>query len=199
MFTGIITAIGTVMSVERKRDWRVWIGAPWSCEKISLGASICCSGVCLTVTERTPDSFAVDVSEETLSRTTLHRWQQGTAINLERSLKMGDEMGGHIVSGHVDGVAVVEKMTVISGSHKLDISVPISLTEFIAEKGSIALDGVSLTVNSVDENILSVNIIEHTWRNTNLGSYVESSSLNLEVDMLARYISRQIQVAERSR
>ena len=118
MFTGIISAIGTVISVERKGDWRVWIGAPWVCDEIDLGASICCSGVCLTVTERAPEGFAVDVSEETLSRTTLHLWQEGAPINLERSLKMGDEMGGHIVSGHVDGVAVIEKITAVSNSHK---------------------------------------------------------------------------------
>ena len=199
MFTGIITAIGTVISVERKGDWRFWIGAPWACDKIALGASICCSGVCLTVTERASDSFAVDVSEETLSRTTLHIWQEGVSINLERSLKMGDEMGGHIVSGHVDGVAVIEKITAIADSHKLDISVPPHLSRFIAEKGSVALDGVSLTVNSVEENSFSVNIIEHTWRNTNLGSCVEGSCLNLEIDMLARYVSRLMQSAERSR
>jgi len=199
MFTGIITAIGTVTSIERKGDWRVWIGAPWACDEIDLGASICCSGVCLTVTERLPDSFAVDLSEETLSRTTLNLWQEGTAINLERALKMGDEMGGHIVSGHVDGVAVIEKMTAIADSHKLDVSVPLSLAGFIAEKGSVALEGVSLTVNSVDENSFSVNIIEHTWQNTNLGSCVEQSALNLEIDMLARYVSRLMQVAERNR
>ena len=199
MFTGIITAIGTVLSVERKGDWRVWIGAPWSCDKISLGSSICCSGVCLTVTECEADSFAVDVSEETLSRTTLHNWQKGTIINLERSLKMGDEMGGHIVSGHVDGVAVIEKMKAISDSYKIDISVPPRLAPFIAEKGSVALDGVSLTVNSVNENTFSVNIIEHTWQNTNLGNCVESSCLNLEIDMLARYVSRLMQITERSR
>ena len=112
---------------------------------------------------------------------------------------MGDEMGGHIVSGHIDGVAIIEKITPIADSHKLDISVPLPLAEFIAEKGSVALDGVSLTVNSVEENSFSVNIIEHTWQNTNLGSCVENSPLNLEIDMLARYVSRQIQFAERSR
>ena len=123
----------------------------------------------------------------------------GCSDNLERSLRMGDEMGGHIVSGHVDGVAVIEKMTAIADSHKLDISVPPHLAGFIAEKGSVALDGVSLTVNSVDKNSFSVNIIEHTWRNTNLSGFVESSFLNLEIDMLARYVSRLMQVAERSR
>jgi riboflavin synthase len=196
MFTGIVTAIGKVMSVERKGDWRVIIAAPWACDEINLGASICCSGVCLTVIDRSSDNFTVDVSEETLARTTLHAWQRGTSVNLERSLKMGDEMGGHIVSGHVDGVAVIEKITAISDSHCLDISAPPLLSGFVAEKGSVALDGVSLTINSVNANMFGVNIIEHTWRNTNLGDCVQGSCLNLEIDMLARYVSRLMQVAE---
>lgn len=196
MFTGIVTAIGKVMSVERKGDWRVIIAAPWACDEINLGASICCSGVCLTVIDRSSDNFTVDVSEETLARTTLHAWQRGTSVNLERSLKMGDEMGGHIVSGHVDGVAVIEKITAISDSHRLDISAPPFLSGFVAEKGSVALDGVSLTINSVDANMFGVNIIEHTWQNTNLGDCVQGSCLNLEIDMLARYVSRLMQVVE---
>ena len=141
------------MSVDRKGDWRVRIGAPWVCDKINLGASICCSGVCLTVTDRSSDSFVVDVSEETLSRTTLKTWQEGTAVNLERSLKMGDEMGGHMVSGHVDGVVVIENITAVADSHRLDIALPPLLAGFVSEKGSVALNGVSLTVNSVSENI----------------------------------------------
>lgn len=183
------------MSVERKGDWRVGIAAPWACDEIDLGASICCSGVCLTVTDRSSDSFVVDVSEETLSRTTLQTWQEGTAVNLERSLRMGDEMGGHIVSGHVDGVAVIENITAVSDSHRLEISLPPLLAGFVAEKGSIALNGVSLTVNSVSENMFCVNIIEHTWKNTNLGGSPLGSCLNLEIDMLARYVSRLMQVA----
>ena len=195
MFTGIVTAIGAVMSIERQGDWRVGIAAPWACDKIDLGASICCSGVCLTVTDRSSDAFEVDVSEETLSRTTLQTWQEGTAVNLERSLKMGDEMGGHIVSGHVDGVAVIENITAVSDSYRLEISLPPLLAGFVAEKGSIALNGVSLTVNSVSENMFCVNIIEHTWKNTNLGDSALGSCLNLEIDMLARYVSRLMQVA----
>ena len=195
MFTGIVTAIGAVMSIERNGDWRVGIAAPWACDEIDLGASICCSGVCLTVTDRSSDSFEVDVSEETLSRTTLQTWQEGTAVNLERSLRMGDEMGGHIVSGHVDGVAVIENITAVSDSHCLEISLPLHLAGFVAEKGSIALNGVSLTVNSVSENMFCVNIIEHTWKNTNLGDSALGSRLNLEIDMLARYVSRLMQVA----
>ena len=183
------------MSIERKGDWRVSIGAPWACDEIDLGASICCSGVCLTVTDRSSDSFEVDVSEETLSRTTLQAWQEGTAVNLERSLKMGDEIGGHIVSGHVDGVAVIQNVTAVSDSHRLEISLPPLLAGFVAEKGSIALNGVSLTVNSVSENMFCVNIIEHTWKNTNLGDSAPGSYLNLEIDMLARYVSRVMHVA----
>ncbi len=195
MFTGIVTAIGAVMSIERKGDWRVSIAAPWACNEIDLGASICCSGVCLTVTDRGSDSFEVDVSEETLSRTTLQTWQEGTAVNLERSLRMGDEMGGHIVSGHIDGVAVIENITVVSDSHRLKISLPPHLAGFVAEKGSIALNGVSLTVNSVSENMFCVNIIEHTWKNTNMGDSAVGSCLNLEIDMLSRYVSRLMQVS----
>ena len=199
MFTGIVTAIGAVTSVDRKGDWSVRIAAPWACDEIDLGASICCSGVCLTVTDRSSDSFVVDVSEETLSRTTLQTWQEGTAVNLERSMRMGDEMGGHMVSGHVDGVAMIEKITAVSDSHRLDISFPPLLAGFVSEKGSIALNGVSLTVNSVSENMFCVNIIEHTWKNTNLGDCVLGSRLNLEIDMLARYVSRLIQVAGEKR
>lgn len=198
MFTGIVTAIGAVMTVERKGDWRVRIAAPWACDKIDLGASICCSGVCLTVTDRSSDSFAVDVSKETLSRSTLQTWQEGTTVNLERSLKMGDEMGGHMVSGHVDGIVVIEKITAISDSHRLDISLPPNIAGFVSEKGSIALDGVSLTVNSVGENMFCVNIIEHTWKNTNFGNCAVGSRLNLEIDILARYVSRLMQVAGES-
>ena len=195
MFTGIVTAIGTVASIERKGDWRFRIAAPWACAEIDLGASICCSGVCLTVTDRSSGSFTVDVSEETLSRTTLQAWQEGASVNLERSLRMGDEMGGHMVSGHVDGVVVIKKITTISDSHRLDISLPPLLAGLVSEKGSIALNGVSLTVNSVTENMFCVNIIEHTWKNTNLGESILGSCLNLEIDMLARYVSRLMQVA----
>ena len=195
MFTGIVTAMGTVASVEHDKDWRFVINAPWACDEIDLGASICCSGVCLTVTQCDAHSFTVEVSEETLSCTTVGQWQVGTAINLERALKMGDELGGHVVSGHVDGLAVLNKVTPVAGSHKLDISVPSGLAGYIAEKGSVALDGVSLTVNTVENNHFSVNIIDHTWQNTTLGQRGEHDNLNLEIDMLARYVSRLLQVA----
>ena len=195
MFTGIVTAIGTVASVEKDKDWRFTINTPWVCDEIDLGASICCSGVCLTVTQRDANSFTVEVSEETLSCATSGHWQVGTTINLERALKMGDELGGHVVSGHVDGLAVLNKITPVAGSYKLDFSVPGSLAGYIAAKGSVALDGVSLTVNTVEDNHFSVNIIDHTWQNTTLGQCNEQDNVNLEIDMLARYVSRLMQVA----
>lgn len=196
MFTGIVTAIGRISSVEKQGDWRFVIEAPWACEEIALGASICCSGVCLTVTQRDAGRFAVEVSEETLSCTTIGSWDIGTQINLERALKMGDELGGHVVSGHVDGLAVLDKITPVADSHRLDISVPQTLAGLIAEKGSVALDGVSLTVNSVENNRFSVNIIDHTWKNTTLGQRGEQDNLNVEIDMLARYVFRLLQVSE---
>ena len=195
MFTGIVTAIGTVSSVERDGDWRFVIDAPWACDKIDVGASICCSGVCLTVTRREATNFTVEVSEETLSCTTIGTWDTGTRINLERALRMGDELGGHVVSGHVDGLAVIDKITPIADSHRLDITVPPALAGYVAEKGSVALEGVSLTVNTVIENRFSVNIIDHTWQNTTLGQCNETDNLNFEIDMLARYVSRLLQVS----
>ena len=195
MFTGIVTAMGRVSSVEKNGDWRFVITTPWDCEQIDIGASVCCSGVCLTVTHRTKDSFTAEVSEETLSRTTIANWETGTVINLERALKMGDELGGHVVSGHVDALAVIEQITPVAGSHRLDLSVPAEFAGFVAEKGSVALDGVSLTVNSVEHNKFSVNIIDHTWQHTTLGQKPEMSSVNFEIDMLARYVSRLLQVS----
>ena len=195
MFTGIVTAMGRISSVEKRGDWRFVITAPWDCDQIDIGASICCSGVCLTVTHRDKDSFTVEVSEETLSRTTIGTWETGTKINLERALKMGDELGGHVVSGHVDALAVIDRITPVAGSHRLDISVPAEFSGYVAEKGSVALDGVSLTVNTVEDNRFSVNIIDHTWQNTTLGQKQETASVNFEIDMLARYVSRLLQVS----
>ncbi|MEK9728646.1 MAG: riboflavin synthase, partial [Alphaproteobacteria bacterium] len=147
MFTGIITAIGQIEELKDTGDRWLKITTPWACDKIDLGASIACSGVCLTVVERADNWFAVEVSAESLSRTTIGGWQKGSQINLERALRLGDELGGHIVSGHVDGLASIEAITPIGDSHKLDIRVPEDVSKFIAEKGSVTLDGVSLTVN----------------------------------------------------
>ena len=192
MFTGIITAIGQIEELKDTGDRWLKITTPWACDKIDLGASIACSGVCLTVVERADNWFAVEVSAESLSRTTISGWQKGSQINLERALRLGDELGGHIVSGHVDGLASIEAITPIGDSHKLDIRVPDDVSKFIAEKGSVTLDGVSLTVNGVEGSCFAVNIIDHTWTHTTLGHATIGQQLNLEIDMLARYVSRLI-------
>jgi len=192
MFTGIITAIGQIEELKDTGDRWLKITTPWACDKIDLGASIACSGVCLTVVERADNWFAVEVSAESLSRTTIGGWQKGSQINLERALRLGDELGGHIVSGHVDGLASIEAITPIGDSHKLDIRVPEDVSKFIAEKGSVTLDGVSLTVNEVEGSCFGVNIIDHTWTHTTLGHATIGQQLNLEIDMLARYVSRLI-------
>ena len=192
MFTGIITAIGQIEELKDAGDRWLKVTTPWACDKIDLGASIACSGVCLTVVERADNWFAVEVSAESLSRTTIGGWQKGSQINLERALRLGDELGGHIVSGHVDGLASIEAITPIGDSHKLDIRVPDDVSKFIAEKGSVTLDGVSLTVNEVEGSCFAVNIIDHTWTHTTLGHATIGQQLNLEIDMLARYVSRLI-------
>lgn len=192
MFTGIISAIGRIDDIQKPSDWRLKITTPWDCAKIDLGASIACSGVCLTVIERDADWFAVEVSAESLSRTTIGTWQAGTQINLERALRLGDELGGHIVSGHVDGLAIIDQITRSGDSHELKISVPDALSKFIAEKGSVSLDGISLTVNAIEGSRFGVNIIDHTWGHTTLGHATIGQHLNLEIDMLARYVSRLI-------
>ena len=192
MFTGIISAIGRIDDIQKPGDWRLKITTPWDCAKIDLGASIACSGVCLTVVERDADWFAVEVSAESLSRTTIGTWQAGTQINLERALRLGDELGGHIVSGHVDGLAIIDQITQSGASHELEISMPEALSKFIAEKGSVSLDGISLTVNAIEGSRFGVNIIDHTWGHTTLGHATIGQHLNLEIDMLARYVSRLI-------
>ena len=192
MFTGIISAIGRIDDIQKPGDWRLRITTPWDCAKIDLGGSIACSGVCLTVIERDADWFAVEVSAESLSRTTIGTWQAGTQINLERALRLGDELGGHIVSGHVDGLAIIDQITRSGDSHELKISVPDALSKFIAEKGSVSLDGISLTVNAIEGSRFGVNIIDHTWGHTTLGHATIGQHLNLEIDMLARYVSRLI-------
>lgn len=194
MFTGIITALGTVRAIEPigdGKDMRLVITAPWPDTKdIALGASIACSGCCLTAVELGQDWFAVDASAETLSRTTMGRWTIGSHVNLERSLKVGDELGGHIVSGHVDGVGQAVSATPENGSTRWVFRVPPDLSRFIAEKGSIAIDGVSLTVNAVQGDTFGVNIIPHTASVTGFGTLQPGDAVNLEIDMLARYVAR---------
>ncbi len=191
MFTGIITDIGRVRSVaQTARDRRYEIETTWDTASIDLGASISHSGVCLTVVEKGQGWFAVEVSGETLDKTTLGDWQAGMRINLERATRAGDELGGHIVSGHVDGLGRVVEITPEGGSHRLTIEAPEPLHRFIAAKGSITVDGVSLTVNSVDGRSFGLNIIPHTWEATTLGTLEVGDAVNLEIDMLARYLAR---------
>ena len=194
MFTGIITAIGSLTSLDHKTDGgaRVKIKTPWDCEKIDLGASIACNGVCLTVVDRDQDHFSVDVSEESLAVTSLKNWDQGSAINLERALAMGDELGGHIVSGHVDGLAEIMSIRQDGDSYRVSLKAPDYLAPMIAPKGSVALDGISLTVNEVDGNTFGIMVIPHTWTHTTLGQNQVGDKINLEVDMLARYVARII-------
>lgn len=191
MFTGIVTDIGRVRSVQRtERDWRYEIETVWDTTTIDLGASIAHAGCCLTVTEKGDGWFAVEVSGETLSKTKLAEWAEGSRINLERAAKLGDELGGHIVSGHVDGVGTVASITPEGGSHRIRFEAPEPLHRFIAPKGSITVDGVSLTVNEVEGRVFGVNIIPHTWEVTTLGSLKVGDKVNLEIDMLARYLAR---------
>jgi riboflavin synthase len=194
MFTGIVTALGTVRAITPlgdSADMRLTIAAPWpDTAAISIGASIGCSGCCLTAVEVGADWFAADASAETLSKTTLGRWQAGTRVNLERSLRLGDELGGHLVSGHVDGVGEVRSVAPEHGSMRFVFQVPTDLARFIAAKGSVAVDGVSLTVNEVTDDTFGVNIIPHTAAVTGLGALRPGDPVNLEIDMLARYVAR---------
>ncbi|WP_298095825.1 riboflavin synthase [Brevundimonas sp.] len=191
MFTGIVTDIGRVRSVRQtERDRRYEIETAWDTTGIDLGASISHAGCCLTVTEKGPGWFAVEVSGETLSKTTLGDWREGHRVNLERAAKLGDELGGHIVSGHVDGLGRVASVTPEGGSHRIDIEAPAPLHRYIAAKGSITVDGVSLTVNAVEGPVFGLNIIPHTWQATTLGGLKAGDAVNLEIDMLARYLAR---------
>lgn len=201
MFTGIITDLGRVRTVERAAsgDTRFTISTAYDTGRIALGTSIACSGVCLTVVDKglalgkDPGWIAVEVSGETLSRTTLGDWHPGRAVNLEQSLKHGDELGGHLVYGHVDGVALIERIVPEGGSLRFTFGAPAELAGFIAAKGSVALDGVSLTVNEVDGGRFGVNIIDHTRRTTSFGEAKAGEHANLEIDLLARYVARLLE------
>ena len=193
MFTGIITDIGSVRAIVKSGDTRFEINTSYDTEGIDLGASICCSGACMTVVETGPDWYAVEASQETLSKTVLGTWQVGTPVNLERALKAGDELGGHIVSGHVDGTANVERLEEEGDSLRVTFRVPDDLQQYIAAKGSITLDGVSLTVNEVDGAIFGINLIAHTRQMTTLGKLSIGSIVNVEIDMLARYVARLLE------
>jgi riboflavin synthase len=199
MFTGIVTAKGLIASADQRADLRVRIACPWDPAGIVLGASIACSGVCLTVVETGGEAgdmwFAVDVSGETLSRTVPGMWQPGRQLNLEPALRLGDELGGHLVTGHVDAVGTIAERREDGGSIRLAVRAPGEIAPFIAAKGSITVDGVSLTVNSVSdepsgEAVFALNVIPHTAAATTLGAVREGEGVNLEIDVLARYLQR---------
>ena len=193
MFTGLITDVGCVRAITGVGDRRIEIETKDSTSQIELGASIACSGVCLTAVEFGENWFAVEASEETTSKTTVGDWQTGDKINLERSLRIGDELGGHLVFGHVDGVAHIAERRKDGDSIRFSVLVPDALAPYIASKGSVALSGVSLTVNEVDGNCFGVNIIRHTADATTFGKLAAGNRVNLEVDMLARYVARQLE------
>lgn len=196
MFTGIVSALGTIREVQPiggGHDHRLVIGtAPdfLTDPPTAIGASICCSGVCLTVVQLGGDFFAVEASAETLSKTTLGGWQVGTRVNLERSLRMGDELGGHLVAGHVDGTGEVISATPENGSVRWRFRMPAAIAPYVAAKGSVAIDGVSLTVNEVDRETFGVNIIPHTATVTSFGTLQPGARVNIEIDMMARYVAR---------
>ena len=199
MFTGIVTAIGTVASAEQRGDLHLRIACPWDPARVAIGASIACSGVCLTVVETGGTAgdmwFAVDVSHETVSRTVPGLWEAGQRLNLEPALKLGDELGGHLVTGHIDAVGEVVSRSEDGGSVRLAIRAPAPIAPFIAAKGSITVDGVSLTVNTVSDEaggdaVFGLNIIPHTAEVTTLGTLAEGDAVNLEIDVLARYLQR---------
>jgi riboflavin synthase len=190
MFTGIVTDLGTVRRITPGPVTRLEIETAYPVAEIALGASVCCNGCCLSVVEKGPNWLAFEVSGETLSVTTLGQWQVGTRVNLERALKVGDELGGHLVSGHVDGVGRIVDQRQDGGSIRITFGAPRALLRFVAAKGSVAVDGISLTVNEVSETTFGVNIIPITQEVTNLGSSRAGAAVNLEIDQVARYVAR---------
>jgi riboflavin synthase len=198
MFTGIVTDVGRIEAAEARGDLRLRIACSYDMDQVELGASIACSGVCLTVVDKGENWFAVDVSRETQSRTAPGLWAEGARLNLERALKLGDELGGHIVTGHVDGIGEIVAVDPVGDSVRLGIAADAALAPYVAAKGSIALDGVSLTVNEVAPGsdggvIFSVNIIPHTAAETSFDSLAPGRRLNIEIDILARYIGRLLE------
>ncbi|MEO6359121.1 MAG: riboflavin synthase [Sphingomicrobium sp.] len=203
MFTGIITDVGTVRSAEQRGDLRLVIGCGYDMETVDLGASISCSGACLTVVDKGNDWFAVDVSSESIARIATKMWSEGANLNLERSLRIGDELGGHIVTGHIGGIAEVLGTCPEGASVRIGLAVSHELGASIAEKGSIAIDGVSLTVNDVrdaedGQTHFSINVIPHTAAHTTLGNIAAGGQCNVEIDVLARYLQRMMQAKTHS-
>jgi riboflavin synthase len=203
MFTGIITDVGRIEAVQARGDLRVRIGCGYDMASVDLGASIACSGVCLTVVDKGEGWFAVDVSAETQSRTAPGMWSEGKRLNLERALKIGDELGGHIVTGHVDGIGEVTTAEPVGDSTRIDIAAGSEIAPYVAAKGSMALDGVSLTVNEVQAApnggvVFSVNIIPHTAAQTSFSDVAAGQRINIEIDILARYLGRMMEVRANS-
>jgi riboflavin synthase len=198
MFTGIVTDIGRIEAAEQQGDLRLRIGCGYDMATVDLGASISCSGVCLTVVDKGENWFAVDVSGETLSRTAPGMWEEGRRLNLERALRVGDELGGHIVTGHVDGIGEVEGAFEVGGSTRIAIVAGDEVAPYLAAKGSVTLDGVSLTVNEVeslsDGVRFGINIIPHTAQQTTLGEIEPGRRVNIEIDILARYLGRMLEL-----
>lgn len=190
MFTGIITDIGRIVSVEERGDMRIRIGTSYDTDSIDMGASIACHGVCLTVVAKGQGWFDVDVSKETLDRTALGALGEGAPINLERSLRVGDELGGHIVTGHVDGLSKVRAIETVGDSRRFVFDLPKALARHVAEKGSVALNGASLTVNAVEGDSFEINIIPHTQERTTFGDLKVGDPVNMEIDILSRYVAR---------
>jgi len=190
MFTGIITDVGRVRQLDKLGDLRARIGSAYDMAGVDIGASIACDGVCLTVVDKGEDWFDVDISAETVSKTNLAQWAEGRRVNLERALKVGDELGGHIVSGHVDGLAKVVDIRDEGDSTRVTLRAPDDLARFIAPKGSVALNGTSLTVNEVSGRDFGINFIPHTKQVTTWGDVAVGDSVNLEIDTLARYVAR---------
>ena len=193
MFTGIVTDLGKVRAITKTGDTRFEFNTGYDTDGIAIGASICCSGACMTVIDKGPGWFAISASGESLSCTTMGDWREGSVVNFERSLNYGDEMGGHIVSGHVDAVATLVSIIPEGDSKRLVFQVPERLKRYIASKCSVAIDGVSMTVNEIEEDRFGVNVIPHTQEVTTLGHLQVGSRVNLEIDMLARYVARLLE------
>lgn len=194
MFTGIVTDVGEILAVDPLEvGRRLTVSTSYDTGEIALGASIACNGACLTVVQKQAGRFSVDVSGETLDKTTVGEWVAGRRINLERALRASDELGGHLVLGHVDGLARVASLTREGENHRVEIEVPDTLKKYIASKGSVTVDGVSLTVNEVRDRLFGVNIIPHTWENTSLAGLTAGAMVNLEIDVIARYVARLLE------
>jgi riboflavin synthase len=194
MFTGIVTDLGTVKAVDKNGDWTFRISTQFDMARISIGDSICCSGVCLTVVKKSANDFDVQVSPETMQKTAIGTWDKGTAVNLESSLKMGDPLGGHLVFGHVDGLAEVVGIKESGDSLHVTVRVPENLKSYMAPKGSVTLDGISLTVNEVENDLIHLMIIPHTRAVTSWNSLEVGQKLHIEIDMLARYVGRMLDI-----